>query len=151
MNDTNATGNFYTIGHVVQFTGLTDRTIRSYLASGLLKGERINGIWHFTPEEVDRLVADPAVRPSILAKKNAMVYDFLLHNPEKKDRACLILDFPGAERDALAEYFCTAISEGGFENLEFSFDGLASAPRVFLKGNTQDMLKQVSGYYAEKG
>lgn len=33
MEDTNATGKYYCIGHIVQFTGLTDRTIRSYLAS----------------------------------------------------------------------------------------------------------------------
>lgn len=39
MTDTTATGNFYTINHIVLISGLTDRTIRSYIASGILRGE----------------------------------------------------------------------------------------------------------------
>lgn len=42
------TGNYYLINHLVMFTGLTDRTIRNYIASGILQGEKINGLWHFT-------------------------------------------------------------------------------------------------------
>ena len=44
MEDTNATGNYYCIAHIVQFTGLTDRTIRNYISNGILQGEKINGI-----------------------------------------------------------------------------------------------------------
>ncbi len=43
-------GNYYLISHLVLSTGLTDRTIRNYIASGILQGEKINGLWHFTPE-----------------------------------------------------------------------------------------------------
>ena len=66
MNYMGETGNYYTIGHIVQFTGLTDRTIRSYIAGGILQGEKINGIWHFTPEQVDAFLRHSAVRPSII-------------------------------------------------------------------------------------
>lgn len=61
-------GNYYLISHLVLSTGLTDRTIRNYIASGILQGEKINGLWHFTPEQVERFLRHPAVRPSILAK-----------------------------------------------------------------------------------
>ena len=74
------TGAYYVINHLVMFTGLTDRTIRNYIATGILKGEKINGLWHFTPEQVDEFVRHPAVRPSILAKNNSLVYDFLLED-----------------------------------------------------------------------
>ena len=78
------TGNYYLINHLVLITGLTDRTIRNYISTGILHGEKINGIWHFTPEEVDQFIAHPAVRPSILAKHHTFVYDFLLENKKKK-------------------------------------------------------------------
>ncbi len=41
-------GNLFTLGHIRQFTGLSDRTLRNYLAHNVLKGEKINGIWHFS-------------------------------------------------------------------------------------------------------
>ena len=34
------TGNYYLINHLVMFTGLTDRTIRNYIASGILQGKK---------------------------------------------------------------------------------------------------------------
>ena len=73
-----ATENYYLINHLVLITGLTDRTIRNYISNGILHGEKINGLWHFTSEEVESFIAHPAVRPSILAKHNSAVYDFLL-------------------------------------------------------------------------
>ena len=33
------TGNYYVLNHLVLITGLTDRTLRSYIASGILQGE----------------------------------------------------------------------------------------------------------------
>ncbi len=137
----------YTLGHLVQFTGLTDRTLRNYLALGLLKGEKINGLWHFTPEEVDRFLRDPAVRPSIQAKANGQVYDFLARNTEPEDMTCGIFDFPGGDRAALSVYFCTAISSGGYEKLRFHFDGLGNPCRVILKGKTADVLELIKGWY----
>lgn len=150
MTDKNATGNYYTIGHIVQFTGLTDRTIRSYISAGILQGEKINGLWHFTPEQVEALIRDPAVKPSILAKRNAKVYDFLLDAKKTEEQACMILDFPGAEEKALAEYFCYAISNGDFHGIQFSFNSTEGAPRVILKGRTEEVLGLVNGYYGQK-
>ena len=95
----------YLISHLVLFTGLTDRTIRNYLAQGFLEGEQINGMWHFTPEQVERFLTHPAVRPSILAKHNGIVYDFLMETKRETRESCMILDLPGADRKALGEYF----------------------------------------------
>lgn len=150
MEYTDAVGNYYTIGHIVQFTGLTDRTIRNYIASGILPGEKINGVWHFTPEQVDAFVANPAVRPSILAKRHGVVYDFLLRNPKTTDQTCMVLDLPGRDRDAVTEYFCTAICQGEYHDIQFSFDGVGKTPRVFLKGSTAEILRLVNGYYNNK-
>lgn len=88
------TGNDYLISHLVQITGLSDRTIRNYIASGILQGEKRNGVWHFTSEQVDGFLCHPAVRPSLLAKHHAAVYDFLLDNRKKTCEMCVVLDLP---------------------------------------------------------
>lgn len=143
-----STGNYYVIGHLVQFTGLTDRTIRNYIAAGILQGEKIDGLWHFTPEQVESFVRHPAVRPSILAKKNALVYDFLMDSRKSAQEACVILDMPGRDGKTVAEFFCEHISCGEYQNLQFSFDGVEKAPRVILKGDTAEVMRLVNEYYS---
>ncbi len=150
MENITTTGNYYTINHVTLMTGLTDRTIRSYISSGLLQGEKINGLWHFTPEQVDTFVRHPAVWPSIQAKKNSIIYDFLLDRKKNKEEICIILDLPEADSKATAEYFCYAIGGGDAEQIHFSFDSIQGEPRIILRGDPAQVLPLVNGYYAQK-
>ena len=143
-----ATGNYYVLGHLVQFTGLTDRTLRNYISMGILQGEKINGLWHFTPDQVDAVVRHPAVRPSILAKKNAIVYDFLLDTKKKTHRTCVILDLPGEDEKSLMEYFGYAICSGEFHDFKFSLDAIDGYPRVILRGEVCEVMKLIEGYYS---
>lgn len=140
------TESYYLISHLVLFTGLTDRTIRNYISAGILQGEKINGLWHFTPEQVEAFICHPAVRPSILAKLNSAVYDFLGDTRKTVCEACIIADFPGKNKQELAEFFCYTISNGNYQNIQFSFDGVAKVPRIILKGDTQAVLGLVSAY-----
>ena len=142
------TGNYYLINHLVMFTGLSDRTIRNYIATGVLQGEKINGHWHFTPEQVGAFIAHPAVRPSILAKNNAAVYDFLLDDRKTACEACLILDLPGKSRKETAEFFCCRINSG-CRNIRFSFDGAGEVPRIILSGDAGEVLGLVQDYAQE--
>ncbi len=142
------TGNYYVINHLVMFTGLTDRTIRNYIATGILKGEKINGLWHFTPEQVDEFVRHPAVRPSILAKNNSLVYDFLLEDKKQKQEICMIFDIPHADKKKIAEFFCYRITNDGYHNIRFSFDGVTDMARVILKGDATEVLRLVNEYNA---
>ena len=140
------TGKYYVINHLVMFTGLSDRTIRNYIASGILQGEKINGLWHFTPEQVEEFVRHPAVRPSILAKNNGLVYDFLLDTKKSGQEMCVILDTPCADKKTVAEYFCYSINSGGYHNIQFSFDGVMETSRVILKGDAAEVLRLVNEY-----
>ena len=137
---------YYLISHLVLFTGLTDRTIRNYISAGILRGEKINGLWHFTPAQVEEFIRHPAVRPSILAKNNALIYDFLLDNTKKEPEICMVLDLPGLEKKHIYEYFCYEISNGGYENIRFSYDGVDKMPRVILKGPSSDVMRLVRGF-----
>ena len=140
-------GNYYLISHLVLCTGLTDRTIRNYIASGILQGEKINGLWHFTPEQVERFLRHPAVRPSILAKNNGLVYDFLLYTRKQPPKCCIILDLPKVDRKEVAEFFCDRISHGDFGSIQFSYDGVADNPRVILKGDAEGVLRLLNEYH----
>lgn len=139
-------GNYYVINHLVMFTGLSDRTIRNYIASGVLQGEKINGLWHFTEEQIENFVRHPAVRPSILAKKNALVYDFLLNDKKTEREICMILDVPGVDKKQVSEYFCYSISQGDYSNIDFSFDGVTETARVILKGNATAVLRLINDF-----
>ena len=143
------TGNYYVINHLVMFTGLSDRTIRNHISSGILQGENINGLWHFTPEQVEEFIGHPSVRPSILAKNNGLVYDFILDNKKTKEEICLILDTPCMDKKSVAEYFCYNISNGNYTNIEFSFDGVKGNTRVIIKGDSSEVLRLVNDYYSK--
>ena len=73
----------YNLNEVAMITGLTTRTLRNYLRLNLLKGEKVDGNWSFTEEELDEFMSNPAVKQAIAAKRNAVVYDFL-SDPFKK-------------------------------------------------------------------
>ena len=138
----------YLISHLTMFTGLTDRTIRNYLAQGFLEGEQINGMWHFTPEQVEKFLTHPAVRPSILAKHNGIVYDFLMEDKRTEKEMCMILDLPGEKRKELGEYFSYTISNGDYRNIRFFFDGVGVTPRVILSGDAGEILRLINAYYS---
>ena len=139
------TGHYYTLGHLSQITGLTDRTLRTYLKNGILVGEKINGVWHFTDTQLDAFLRHPAVRPSILAKNNAIVYDFMLDTEKTEPRVCVILDIPDLDRDASSRFFCDAICYGNYRDLRFSLDAVGS-PRIILSGPAQQILSLVNSY-----
>lgn len=83
----------YTIEDVAAFTGLTDRTLRTYLKEGRLAGNKEDGAWRFAPEDLERFFQDGGVRRAMEANRNAVVYDFLLGGPDE-DRCCVIRDLP---------------------------------------------------------
>ena len=58
----------YTISDIVAITGLSDRTIRNYISQKTLVGEKTDGAWRFTPEQLGAFMNDPNVLPSIRAK-----------------------------------------------------------------------------------
>lgn len=140
------TGSYYVINHVAMITGLTDRTIRNYIADGTLKGEKINGVWHFTPEAVEEFIQNPSVRLSIQAKNKSLVYDFMLNEFKKEDEACIILDLPNADKKAVMEHFAFRINQGPYTNIHFTFEEFKNTPRVILRGRMEDVLEITNAY-----
>lgn len=138
----------YTIAEVVRITGLSDRTIRHYISQNVLQGEKADGVWRFSSEQLSHFMNDPNVLPSIRAKKNAIVYDFMVSKHASDPRMCLLLDLPGADSQAVSAFFCDAINSGGYESIRFAFDSLGGhVPRITLKGEPQQVLALVQRFY----
>lgn len=108
-------------------TGLNERTIRSYLASGQLHGTKESGAWQFTPEQFSDFLSQDMVRGSVQAKSNAIVYDFLATNRRASSAACLILDRPvsDGEESALRETLKTQVNALGLRRTYWYSDGQA--------------------------
>lgn len=139
----------YSISDVVRITGLSDRTIRSYISQNVLRGEKANGAWQFSPEQLVSFMNDPNVLPGIRAKKNALVYDFLADTHRKTQEMCVMIDLPGKDSQTVASFFCDAINASDYDNIHFSFDSLGGqTPRVILKGDPQKVLALVQHFYA---
>lgn len=131
----------YTIEDVAAFTGLTDRTLRTYLKEGRLTGDKEEGAWRFAPEDVARLFQDGGVRRAMEANRNAVVYDFLLGGLDE-DCCCVIRDIPVPDRseEALRTRLVERVNrENGQVKFTYSYGmdrrGRGSA-RVILSGPT---------------
>lgn len=131
----------YSIEDLVGFTGLTDRTLRSYLQEGRLAGEKVDGAWRFSPEDVGRLFQDGGARRAMEANRNARVYDFMLGGAAE-DRCCLIRDIPvdGDGEEALRQRLLDRVNrEEGGVSFSYSYGedrrGQGAA-RVILTGPT---------------
>lgn len=143
--------NTYTLSDLQHFTGLTDRTLRNYLSMNILQGDKVNGVWHFTAEQVDAFISHPTVRPSIVAKNNALVYDFLLGRENAEGQCCIVLDLPNNQRKSAIEYFCNHVNKGEFQNMHFTLDSPMGKPvRIILKGGDKQISQLINGYYIKQ-
>ena len=115
---------------------------------GLLKGEKINGKWTFTSEEVDTLMAQDFVKQAAISKRNTQVFDFLADTSKKSNRICTILDFTVGHEEAMdiSEFFQDAMNNGASDvQFRFSYDrGLA---RVILSGAEDQVVDIMKKYY----
>lgn len=140
MNDS------YTISQVAMMTGLTDRTIRNYLSLGFLEGEKPDGQWRFTAEQLGSFMRHPSVKPSISAKKNGRIYDFLADTRNHDNDVCLVLDVSKERRTEVMVFFCKEISNGNYQNIHFSFEEVDPIGRVILRGSFPDVLRLCNTY-----
>lgn len=130
----------YTIEDMAAFTGLTDRTLRSYLKEGRLTGSKEDGVWRFSPEDLDRFFQDGGARRAMEANRNAVVYDFLLGGAAE-DRCCVIRDIPvpDGEEEALRARLLERVNQEGQVKFTYSYGmdrrGRGSA-RIILAGAT---------------
>lgn len=132
-------------------TGFTARTLRGYLATGVLKGEKERGVWRFTGEQVEAFVGSPNIWPGIRSKQNAVVRDFFIDRGKREPQMCVILDLPGYDAGKTTEFFCKEVSDGGSApGLRFCLENQGRHLRVILKGPAERVLGLVNLFYREE-
>ena len=134
---------YYTINQVATMTGLTTRTLRNYINSGVLNGEKIEGVWQFSEEDLSAMVSNPMVKPSIQAKHKGVVFDFLAEEKKRVNEICMILDLHVSHEEAeeVSEFFCSEINRIG-DNVVFKYEYDNGNARVILSG-PEDSVAQI--------
>lgn len=139
----------YSINELATITGLTTRTLRNYIKMDILSGEKIDGIWQFDLEQIEAFLNHPMVKPSIRAKRNAIVFDFMADTEKKHPEMCTILDIQADEKEAeeISGFFCNYINQNDMgNNIQFSFERNGKNVRIILKGYEQEVLKCLNQY-----
>ena len=137
----------YSLNEIAIMTGFSTRTLRNYLNQGLLKGEKIDGAWQFTAEEIDRFFAEPFVKEGLRIKRNSIVFDFLADRSKKSGRTCVILDIPASmkESKALSEFFCKQME--AISDAVFTFDWSNGSARIILSGADNAVASIMEAYH----
>lgn len=139
----------YTINELAVMTGLTTRTLRNYIKMDILKGEKVDGIWRFTVEEISDFVGNPYVKPSIQAKSKSVLFDFLAEDKKQQNEICIVLDLHIAEGESkeVSAFFCKEINqcEGGKIRFNYEMDGKNT--RVILSGYEDIVMGILKKYY----
>ena len=138
----------YNLNDVAMITGLTTRTLRNYLKLDLLTGEKVDGNWSFTDEELDAFMSNPIVKQAIKTKRNAVVFDFLSDPFKKGNRICTIMDLPVSDAEALetANFFCELIKKNG-KDIKFAYNPEKGFSRFILTGSEDQVADFMKAYY----
>ena len=126
----------YTAEDVVQITGLTLRTIRSYIKSGKLKGRRIGVQWRFTAADIEALFETPETpeadkekeRPeAVQSETERQARQFLERARAPRSSACVIVDMPGVTEQEARFLFgrlqsLAAVYQDGPKRLVLSYE-----------------------------
>ena len=115
---------FFTIDDLSTITMLSARTLRNYIAQGFLAGEKINGAWRFTSEDIEALLNEDFVRQSVQSKNNGIVYDYLLNEAKDESSICSIYDYTDMDPNE-AEIICNRmlylINTNNYGTIKFSY------------------------------
>ncbi|MBR1822018.1 MAG: helix-turn-helix domain-containing protein [Clostridia bacterium] len=138
----------YSINDLAMMTGLTTRTLRNHLRQGALRGEKIDGAWTFTQEEIERFISDPQIHKGLESHRNAAVFDFLADAFKTANRACVILDYVADDREAekIADFYCDRVNRGT-SDIKFSYGRNRGRSRVILTGGEDQVLDILRQYY----
>ena len=138
----------YTIKELSLMSGLTDRTLRNYLKLGFLKGEKKEGVWYFSVDQIESFFTQDVVVAAMESNRKALVFDFLANDKKDKNAACIILDLPEDDSGRVSSFFCDAVSKRN--GLTMTFTKKKHRNRVILVGDEDTVYAVISEYHATK-
>ena len=140
----------YNLNDLALMTGFTTRTLRNYMNQGLLNGEKENGMWQFTLEEIDRFFREPFVKEGLRIKRGSVVFDFMADRNKKQERSCMILDIPASVKkgNEISAFFCDKMNDA--TDLVFNYGWDNGICRVILSGAADSVANIMKAYYVAK-
>ncbi len=140
----------YNINDLALMTGFTTRTLRNYLNQGLLNGEKVNGMWLFTAEEIDRFFREPFVKEGLRIKHNSTVFDFMANRSKTQERTCVILDIPASVKkgNEISAFFCSRMND--VEDAVFHYGWDNGICRIILSGDADSVAEMMKAYSVTK-
>lgn len=141
----------YTINEIANMTGFTTRSLRNYIQTGQLTGEKIDGIWHFSAVDFENFIKDPNVAPGIKTKNNHVVYDFLSDEGKSENQICSILDLSmrAEELKEFNEYFCGSMKN--CSKAQYKMEYHEGKMRAIISGPEDFVVDTINGWYVRKG
>ncbi len=138
----------YNLNELAMMTGFTTRTLRNYINQGLLKGNKPEGVWQFSAEDLDEFFNEPFVKEGLRIKRSSAVFDFMAERKKKDSRTCVILDVPVSvsEGNELSLFFCREMEK--VTDVTFSFGRESGMGRIILTGAEDQVAKIMKAYYA---
>lgn len=136
----------YTIKELALMSGLTERTLRSYLQMGILKGQKVNGVWKFNEEQVEEFFNTDYAKCAMQTNRKALLFDYLRNAPEDKNSACVVMNFPKENNERVSAFFCNAVNKG--KNLQMTFDTEKGMNKVILIGDYQAICEILNEFKA---
>ena len=136
----------YNLNELAMMTRFTTRTLRNYLKQGLFSGEKADGIWRFTTEDVEKFFSEPFVKEGMRIKRSNVVLDFMADRTKKTARMCVVLDMPAdlVKGNRISAFFCEQMQEAS--DTEFTFDLNNGSARVILAGAQEQVMKIMKAY-----
>lgn len=136
------TKDFYSINELSTISGFTTRSLRNFIQMEFLKGEKFNGEWRFSLEQIEDFFSNPNIKEGIKSKNNSVVYNYLLNKPEN-DKICSIVDLnlTPNETKTLSEKICQMINNSN-ANVEFKFSAHNGNVRIIIAGE-KNFVKQI--------
>jgi hypothetical protein len=136
------TKDFYSINELSTISGFTTRSLRNFIQMEFLKGEKFNGEWRFSLEQIEDFFSNPNIKEGIKSKNNSVVYNYLLNKPEN-DKICSIVDLnlTPNETKTLSEKICQMINDSN-ANVEFKFSAHNGNVRIIIAGE-KNFVKQI--------
>ena len=138
----------YSLKDIAMITGLTDRTLRNYLSAGILIGEKDQGTWRFTEEQIQKFVEHEYVRPAIETKRNAIIFDYLKSDSSKANTACIVLRLREEKSRDVSDFFCKAVCKR--KGLRMTFDVNKGENKVILVGDESTVYDVLAEYHSLK-
>ena len=143
---------YYTINEVAVMTSFTTRSLRLFIQQGFLAGEKIDGKWNFTVEQLEAFISNPNIKAGIKIKNNALVYDFLADFEKSENMTCIILDFhisSNEEFEEISSYFCAAMSDENVSVSKMKLEKQNNSVRLIISG-PEDCIADVMKKWYEK-